>query len=197
MNGNERFERVNEFLLSNGKGFARLTNATINISTSFSSQGFIDKNTNVDTAKKTGTIDNELGGRFLRRDAYIENDGDIYGENSCGYSRFAFPWSASLGLNYNYLHTNIGKIDRKLNLTTSFDFTLAETWKVSTRFQYDLINMQFIAPEINLTKDLHCWDLTASWYPTGYNQGFYIRFGIKSSQLKDLKIEKRDSPVFR
>ena len=198
---NNRMVRVNEFLLSNGKGLARLTNLGLNISTSFSSSGFIDQSQVVDI---TDTVDadgnvmsKELGGRFLHRDLFGRSDGDIFGENSGGYSYFSIPWSISFGLSFSYSRAFIDRIDRRLNLNTGFNFTLAESWKVSTVFQYDFINKQFITPQINLTKDFCCWALTASWYPSGFNQGFYLCFGIKSSQLRDLKIEKRDSPVFR
>jgi len=197
---NNRLVRVNEFLLSNGKGLARLTNAGINISTSFSSSGFIDQS-NVQTLSEDSVtveeVSQELGGRFLMRDQSSRKDGDIFGEFSDGYSRFSMPWSVNFGLSFNYRCPSIARIDRNLNLNTTFNFTLVESWIVSTTFQYDFINKQFITPQLNLTKDLHCWELQASWYPIGYNAGFYLRFGIKSAQLRDMKIEKRDSPVFR
>ena len=40
-------------------------------------------------------------------------------------------------------------------------------------------------------------DAGATWTPMGDYSGFYLRFGIKVSQLKDLKIEKQDSPLLR
>ncbi|MCB0702632.1 MAG: hypothetical protein KDC55_07985, partial [Ignavibacteriae bacterium] len=62
---------------------------------------------------------------------------------------------------------------------------------------YDLIDQKLENTSINITKDMHCWDLSVRWYPTGINQGFYLRFGIKASQLQDLKLEKRDDPIYR
>jgi hypothetical protein len=193
-----QFRRINQFLLSNGKGLARLTYAGLNISTSFSKDGFSSlSDTPILQDTNASIADSILGGRFLRTDALNKMDGDIFGENSTGYSDFSIPWSITLGLTFSYTRSVINQIVRAFSLNTSFNFTIAESWKVSTAFQFDFISKQLITPQINLTKDMHCWDLTASWYPIGYNRGFYLRFGIKSSQLKDLKIEKRDSPIFR
>jgi hypothetical protein len=203
-NANEQYVRVNQFLLSNGKGLARLTNVSMNVSTTFSANGIgsssslassniSDSAATLDTADVDTTA---LGGRFLRSDVK-DVDGDLFGTHSPGYSDFSMPWSINLGLNFNYSRPTLSMITRQLNLSTSFNVTIAESWKVSTTFQYDFINERFITPQINLTKDLHCWDLTATWYPIGYNRGFYLRFGIKAAQLRDLKIEKRDSPIFR
>ena len=197
------YSRVNQYLISNGKGLARLTDIRFNIGTSFSSTGIgtannFEQSQNLDSVDLKEDIESAiLGNRFLRRDKHINKDGDIWGENTFGYSPFSIPWSISLNLEFSYNNRTIDRINRTLNLRTSFNFTIAENWKITSNFQYDILSKRFITPDINLTKDLHCWDLTASWYPTGYNQGFYLRFGIKASQLRDLKIEKRDSPVFR
>ena len=204
-NDNNNYFRVNQFLLSNNKGIARLTNIGFNLSTSLSGSGFSSPTTlmeqQLDTTNDeelSENIDNDiaLGKRFLRSD-YKEKSIDYWGNNSFGHSDINIPWSINFGLTFSYNRITLDKISRRLDFNTSFNFTLAETWKLSTGFQYDFINEKLITPQINLTKDLHCWDLTASWYPTGYNAGFYLRFGIKSAQLRDMKIEKRDSPIFR
>lgn len=192
------FHKINQFLVSNGKGLARMTYASISLSTSFSDNGFSNSGTTgADTNGSDTTKEEEkmLGSRFVG--TREEKDGDIFGEHTDGYSPINIPWNITLGLNFSYNQSQIDKIERRLDLNTSINFTIAESWKVSTGFQYDFISKQLITPKINITKDLHCWDLTASWYPSGYNRGFYLRFGIKSAQLRDLKIEKHDSPVFR
>ncbi|HOQ49264.1 MAG TPA: hypothetical protein PLV01_05485, partial [Candidatus Kapabacteria bacterium] len=74
---------------------------------------------------------------------------------------------------------------------------LTETWNISANARYDFIRKEFLTPQINLKKDLHCWELILNWNPIGFNRGFYLRFGIKSSSLQDLKIEKKSYPLFR
>ena len=201
----DNYVRTNNFLMSNGKGLARLTNIGFNLSTSFSNSGFSSPSSLFEQQSDTNdfsilseNIDTNttLGQRFLRSD-YKESSVDYWGNNSPGFNRINIPWSINLGLTFSYNRFTLDRINRRLDLNTSFNFTLAETWKLSTGFQYDFINEKLITPQLNLTKDFHCWDLTTSWYPSGYNAGFYFRFGIKSAQLRDMKIEKRDSPIFR
>jgi len=62
---------------------------------------------------------------------------------------------------------------------------------------YDFIRSSLTVPSINLIKDLHCWELIFNWIPTGGNAGFYLKIGIKSSQLQDLKFEKQNNPLLR
>lgn len=195
------YTKVNKFLISNSKGIARLTNFNMNISTSFSSNGLIGIDeawSLVENVNKHHENENSgLGTKFIKRNSNDSCEADLFAENSYGYSPIKIPWSITIGLNFNYNNTTVDIINRSLNLNTSLNFTIADSWIFSSSLQYDFINKKIITPQINLRKDLHCWDLTASWYPSGYNQGFYLRFGIKASQLRDLKIEKRDSPIFR
>ena len=88
-------------------------------------------------------------------------------------------------------------ITRSLNAQAGIQFSITQTWKVSTNVFYDVVTNNFSASSVNVSKDLDCWDLQFIWYPTGFSQGFYLRFGIKSPQLHDLKIEKRDDPARR
>jgi hypothetical protein len=140
-----------------------------------------------------------LGRRFNKRlvTEEILQHQNLWGNNDFGFSHLNIPWSLNLSLTFSYNRNLLDRIDRRCDLNTGFNFTLAESWKVTTSFQYDFINEKIIVPQLSLTKDLCCWELTASWYPVGYSAGFYLRFGIKSSQLQDLKIEKRDSPLYR
>jgi hypothetical protein len=37
---------------------------------------------------------------------------------------------------------------------------------------------------------LHCWEASLNWSPLGYSPGYYLRIGLKSPQLRDVKIER-------
>lgn len=45
----------------------------------------------------------------------------------------------------------------------------------------------------NLTRDLHCWEMTFSCIPFGTHQSYNFQINVRSSLLKDLKLTKRDS----
>jgi hypothetical protein len=192
-------EKINKFLFENNKGLVRLTNLNLSLSTSFDSDGikvadsFGQDNEPVDSAESTSS----LGDRFSRRMNLNQEDRDLFGECNAGYQPISVPWSVTLGLNFRYSQPFEDRIDRSLNLNLVIRFQLTETWKFDANGLYDLIDQKLENTSVNITKDMHCWDLSVRWYPTGINQGFYLRFGIKASQLQDLKLEKRDDPIYR
>jgi lipopolysaccharide transport LptD-like protein len=192
-------EKINKFLFENNKGLVRLTNLNLSLSSSFDSDGikvadsFGQDNEPVDSAESTSS----LGDRFSRRMNLNQEDRDLFGECNAGYQPISVPWSVTLGLNFRYSQPFEDRIDRSLNLNLGIRFQLTETWKFDANGLYDLIDQKLENTSVNITKDMHCWDLSVRWYPTGINQGFYLRFGIKASQLQDLKLEKRDDPIYR
>lgn len=192
-------EKINRFLFENNKGLVRLTNLNLSLSTSFDSDGikvadsFGQNNDPIDSTEKTSN----LGDRFSKRMNLNDEDRDLFGECNAGYQPISVPWSITLGLNYRYSQPFENRIDRSVNLNLGLRFQLTETWKFDANGLYDLIGQKLDNTSVNITKDMHCWDLSVRWYPTGINQGFYLRFGIKASQLKDLKLEKRDDPIYR
>jgi len=192
-------EKINKFLFENNKGLVRLTNLNLSLSTSFDSDGikvaesFGEDVEPVDSAE----TESSLGDRFSRRMNLNQEDRDLFGECNAGYQPISVPWSVTLGLNFRYSQPFEDRIDRSLNLNLGIRFQLTETWKFDANGLYDLIDQKLENTSVNITKDMHCWDLSVRWYPTGINQGFYLRFGIKASQLQDLKLEKRDDPIYR
>ncbi len=199
---NYSYRRVNQYLLSNGKGLARLTNFSLSFtSTVTSSQSDFGKSLEFSAPKdslNSDSISAYLGSRFLQRHSHDDDEYfDWYGDASPGYMPITIPWSLNAGVNFNYERYFVNKINRSLNLSSSINIKLTESWSANCNFRYDLIKMQLLTPQLNLTKDLHCWNLLLNWTPTGYNRGFYLKFGIKSSMLQDLKIEKKNSPIFR
>ena len=195
------YNKVNRFLMEDGQGLLRMTNMSFSLSTSFSSKGISFDNEN-DIEEEPDTTETEqkpiLGSRFTAK--YSEKEQvDYFAENTPGYSYFNLPWNAGMGLTYSYSKPKQDpeSLSQSLYLSLNFACTFAETWKVTANTGYDILNKDIRTPTIGLVKDLHCWDLRFNWTPMGDYSGFYLRFGIKVSQLKDLKIEKQDSPLLR
>ncbi len=192
------YTRINQFLLSNNKGLARLTSFNLSFSTSFNSSGMTLGNENYygDTTKNKAKDSVGLGDRFRRRMEKDDTRFDYFGDNSPGYSPVSFPWNLSVSLNYNYSRPTINTKTQSINFSAMLSFKLTETWSVDGSAQYDFDKHDFLAPSINIRKDLHCWDLVFTWYPIGTNAGYYLRFAIKTPQLKDFKLERRSNPYF-
>lgn len=188
---------VDKYLISQGKGLARLTNFNFSISSSFSQDGFSGFGSFGTEPKKRKQDTLSPGDRFSQRINYEEDEFDYFAENIHGYAPLNLPWSLNFSLNYSYNQYTIDNISRSMTVNTSFNFSLTPTWSFTATTSYDFISGDLLAPYITVRKDLHCWELNFTWSPSKINGGFYLTFGIKASQLKDLKLEKRSNPLYR
>ena len=190
--GKQTYHKVNRFLIEAGKGLVRLTRFSLNLNTKIGG-GQLPSVQSVE-AKPTDSI--SLGERFTLRRNYEEQPFDFWGENSNGFQPFKANWNLSIDVTYNYSHEIINQKSSSLNFNLDLALKLTPTWNIFLSTQYDAIKREIVSPIVRINKDLHCWDLTFTWYPYGTFTGFYFRFGIKSSVLRDLKIEKRSSPLY-
>jgi hypothetical protein len=182
------------FLQESGKGLIRLTYFTANISTNFSSGTFSNEISQNDSSD---ILQDNVGDRFSRRINEVKSDFDYFGENGRGYSAISIPWTLNGSLTYNYNEPVQGQIIERCDIRADFSINLTPTWTIKSALNYDLIYNNIIAPSISISKDLDCWELSANWFPSGYNQGFILRFGAKASQLRDMAITKRNLPAYR
>jgi hypothetical protein len=110
------------------------------------------------------------------------------------------PWSISV--NYSFLYTNnhsylnyVLQKDQKTIQTLGFNgnVQLSPTWKISVRSGYDFATKQLSYTSMEIYRDLHCWEMHFSWIPLGTWKSWNFGINIKSSMLKDLKLEKKKS----
>jgi hypothetical protein len=195
----QSFRRVNRLLLSSGKGLLRLTSAAISFQTQFSSQGDTAARSAL-PATRTGkdTSKADVGERFRQRlDTTVQKD-DLFGDNTPGYQPVLIPWDLSLLANFSYNAPFAPNAPPVFSATVNatFNVKLGDSWNLSSSVNYDFINNQLTAPSVNIRKDLHCWDVSFTWFPVGTFQGFNLRLGVKAAQLKDLQLLKRSDPRF-
>lgn len=185
---------INQFLIENGKGLMRLKRLGLTLTTSFSSEGVSTGFSEDEEQPQQPPKDTiELGDRFKKRLEYTESPFDNFGDNTPGYSPFNVPWQLGFSLRFDYNNPTKNTYSKSLSFNTDLSFKLTETWNFKGRAQYDVINKRLLQPSLSVTKSLHCWELAFTWYP---NQGFYLRFSAIAPQLKDLKLEKRNTPIY-
>lgn len=113
-----------------------------------------------------------------------------------GGNESGWPWNARLdyALNANRVFDSATQRDTtqlRQSVTARGGATLFERWRVDVQTGYDLVQHELTPTTLNVTWDLHCWELAANWVPFGARQSFYIRLNIKASMLRDLKLEAR------
>jgi len=199
--GNISYQYIttNDFLISKGKGLFRLTNLTLNFGATFNSSGLQTTQSNEKDTSKSKNEKIEYGERFSKRYYGTSQENDIFGDSSPGYTSFYFPWSIRLNLYYSLNKFSIDpkSHSERIDLSVNGSIRLTEKWNLTFNGGYDFVNQTLTMPSINLSRDLHCWEFIFNWIPSGGNSGFYLRIGIKSNQLKDLKYEKQSNPLLR
>lgn len=123
---------------------------------------------------------------------------DEINKNLHQYIDYNVPWNLNLsyGINYgiNYrakTNQNQKKYTIIQTASASGDISLTKKWKISGNFYFDLDKNKLAGMQININRDLHCWDMSLSWTPIGYTKSYLFTIKAKSSLLQDLKLEKR------
>jgi len=113
-------------------------------------------------------------------------EGDL---RSSEVGKIAIPWNVSLNLNYSYNKPNLSDATERIDLSLRSNISLTKNWKIGWSLRYDLENKKITNQDFNITRDLHCWEMTFNWQPTFDFYRFQIN--IKESVLRDIKVTKQ------
>jgi lipopolysaccharide assembly outer membrane protein LptD (OstA) len=103
----------------------------------------------------------------------------------------SIPWETTVSLHYTANRYNPSNITKTFWLNTTVDATIMPNWQISYNTRIDLTQNKVLSAGLTLYRDMHCWEARLVWNPLGIGQGYYLRINVKSSQLKDVKVERR------
>lgn len=117
-----------------------------------------------------------------------------------GYQVFKFPWSISVNYSYSIYEDKGKPIDphsmrypfswtHDLNVTGNFK--IANRWSLTFSSGYDFQSKEITQTSCAISRDLHCFTMSASLAPFGKWKYYSFRIGCNASILQDLKWEKR------
>lgn len=127
------------------------------------------------------------GGRLLGSKKSV---GDF---DSDGYMITKIPWSLSFSysMQLRYGNFNPQKMEYDYALTHSLSFNgnfqPTKNWRFNFNATYDFDAKKISYMTCNITRDLHCWQMTASFVPVGPYKSYTFNIAVSSSLLKDLK----------
>jgi len=101
------------------------------------------------------------------------------------------PWDAGISFHYSENHNNPDNITRNTTAGFKLSTDITPNWSVGYTTKLDLDRKRVTLAGFNIHRDMHCWEGSLSWTPVGSGKGYYLRIGIKSAQLRDVKVEKR------
>ena len=116
------------------------------------------------------------------------------------FNKTDIAWS----LNFNYAirygssttwdeRKNYYKMELTHNLSLSGSVKLGENWNVSASTSFDFKAKQLTTTTFNITRNLHCWNMSASFVPFGPYTSYNFHIGVNASILQDLKYDKNST----
>lgn len=200
--------RVNKLRLSEGKGWGKLMSTGTSFSYTFNNDTFKkwfgggdDKDKekkNTDNNTPDTPIDDDMspqqGGP---RRTNNKKNGIQIGEN--GYMAWNVPWNLTFNysVNYGYGDFDYKKLEYKgkitQNLSVSGNIRPTSNWNFGFSASYNFDRHKIAYMNCNISRDMHCFTMRASFVPVGPYKSYNFHISVKSSLLADLKYDKRSS----
>ena len=184
-----------------GKGFARLSSAGTSFSYTFNNSTFQrkDKKNQPQNEEEPINPEDEI---LSNADQITESENNESKEKDepmkmrDGYMVWEVPWSLSINYSINYSYGNFNKekmeYDGRINQNLSISGNIQPTknWSFSFSASYNFVTKRLAYMNCNITRDLHCWSMSASLIPVGAFKSYNFSIRVKSSILSDLKYDK-------
>lgn len=191
--------RVNIPRWKAGKGIGRLSSTGTSFSYTFNNKTFQKKS---DSGSSTNDNDSSAASRnrntATRRRSGSQNDSEMQMDEN-GYMKWTVPWSLtfnySIGYSYGAFNKQKMEYDGKITQNLSFSGNIRPTknWNFSFSASYNFDTHRIAYMNCNIGRDLHCFQMTASFIPVGPYKSFNFHIAVKASMLSDLKYDKRSS----
>lgn len=192
-------QRINRFMVNGGGGLARLTSASTSFgynftskqSTNNSNQPAVNNQTNNGTGQTL--VDDANGGFFDSQTDDQRSQVERAKMAATQYYDFSIPWS--FGFNYTWSYSKPGNRSSLMqSVTFNGSANITTKWAVSMSAGYDIMMKKLTPGAIQITRDLHCWQMSFSWIPVGFHQSWQFSIRAKASMLSDLlKWDKNNS----
>lgn len=168
------FRKINTFMWDSRKQLTRFTNASFTLTGSIRS--------------KNGTALNPTRGNKQEQDFVMNNLHEFYD--------FNIPWTLNFNFNFSVNKGTFSNPDTLIysaaTLSFDFDVNVTDNWKVNLVSGYNLANSEFSYTQLNVIRNLHCWELRFQFVPiprqfVSYN----IQINVKSPVLQELKLSRK------
>ncbi len=191
--------RVDKLRIASGKGIGRLRSTGTSFSYTFNNDTFKRKKKNSDTPSDP---DNSPQNSRNNRNGTSPDDEDgslSDADFTDGYYNWEIPWSLTFNysINYGYGSFNKEKLEYNSRITQNLSFSGSirptKNWNFSLSASYDFSTHKIAYMNCNISRDLHCFTMGASFVPVGPYKSYNFHIAVKSALLSDLKYDKRSS----
>lgn len=189
---NERGQRVNKYNLLETGVPLRLTNVSTSLSYSLSGKGTVKGN---DGSKSSGGDGGGSGNPadYYRRIYYHPLTGEYIPGGWLYYTNPNVPWSLnfnysfSMSRSYNYANNQLSKKDNYTQtLGVQGNIQLTPKMSVQAQSGWDFTAMKMTTTQFSFRYDLHCFNISVSWVPSGMYQSYSFLISANAAALADL-----------
>ena len=189
---NERGQRVNKYNLLETGVPLRLTNVSTSVSYSLSGKGTVKGN---DGSKSSGGDGGGSGNPadYYRRIYYHPLTGEYIPGGWLYYTNPNVPWSLnfnysfSMSRSYSYANNQLSKKDNYTQtLGVQGNIQLTPKMSVQAQTGWDFTAMKMTTTQFSFRYDLHCFNISVSWVPSGMYQSYSFLISANAAALADL-----------
>lgn len=189
---NERGQRVNKYNLLETGVPLRLTNVSTSVSYSLSGKGTVKGN---DGSKSSGGDGGGSGNPadYYRRVYYHPLTGEYIPGGWLYYTNPNVPWSLnfnysfSMSRSYSYANNQLSKKDNYTQtLGVQGNIQLTPKMSVQAQSGWDFTAMKMTTTQFSFRYDLHCFNISVSWVPSGMYQSYSFLISANAAALADL-----------
>ena len=183
--------RIDTFKTNNGLPSPRLINARFSTGFRFSGKRLSYEPEEEDLIDDTTNVEQRVDGANL---ANMFSGTQNIGSNKPPRGDL---WSTSASFSFAYNNANPNNPQKTFWMSSNSTIQFTEAWKIQYNARFDLINQNLVSQTFSIYRDLHCWELSLNWTPSGYASGLYLKLNVKSPNLRDLRFEQRGGTFSR
>lgn len=198
INGNMNFDpyaidgkgkRINRYNILETGVPLRLTNVSGSLSYSLSGKGTVKGN----DGSKSGGGDSGNAADYYRRIYYHPITGEYIPGGWLYYTNPNVPWSVNFNYNfsmnrtYEFINDLLRKKDNYTQtLGVQGNIQLTPKMSVQAQSGWDFTAMKMTTTQFSFRYDLHCFNISVSWVPSGMYQSYSFLISANAAALADL-----------
>ncbi|MBP5210571.1 MAG: LPS-assembly protein LptD [Bacteroidales bacterium] len=182
--------RINKLQVIKDGRLGRITNASASLSYSLSGKGAVSGN---DGRKENGAVLSSTVGSDYYRVYYHPVTGEYIPGGWLYYTNLSVPWYINLNYNFSYTSSYRKENDelKKINtITQTFSLSgrlrLTKALNITLNTGYDITRKKLTTTQLSASYDLHCFNISFSWIPSGTWSSWSFRIAANASALADL-----------
>ena len=116
-----------------------------------------------------------------------------------GYAKWDCPWNLTVNysLSYGYGTFNYDKLEYNgrwtQNLSMNASIRPTKNWAFSASASYNFDTHKIAYMNCSISRQMHCFEMSASFVPVGPYKSYNFHIAVKSSILQDVKYDKHSS----